>query len=217
MGRPLYYAAVVSVFFFLLLFFLAYYQRSEIGCLLHFHAWCGLSANLECVYEICCTWLAGKIQESKIMQKLPSARHCTTLFGYIFTTKAHVDNQKKNLLNSNIFSRCPHNMVNFGPLMTEIGWRVWGTTANFNGFVVLALSLHRCHSAEINRSLHDVWPSSVMVHCIYIFGSSGPLTEFYQVQNSLCIQVLRSPILATLLHGTWAWASAKLCGMVQGM
>ena len=136
------------------------------------------------------------------MQKLPSARHCTTLFGYIFTTKAHVDIQKKNLLNSNIFSRCPHNMVNFGPLMTEISWRVWDTPANFNGFVVLALSLHRCHSTEINRSLHDVWPSSVMVHCIYIFGSSGPLTEFYQVQNSLCIQVLRSPILATLLHGT---------------
>jgi len=31
-----------------------------------------------------------------------------------------------------------------------------------------------------------------------------PLTEFCRVQNSLCVQVLRSPILAALLHGTRA-------------
>jgi len=29
---------------------------------------------------------------------------------------------------------CAHNMVNFGLLTAEICWRVWGTTANFNGF-----------------------------------------------------------------------------------
>jgi len=29
-------------------------------------------------------------------------------------------------------------MLNFGPLAAEIGWRVWGTPANFNGFRVLA-------------------------------------------------------------------------------
>jgi len=33
-------------------------------------------------------------------------------------------------------SRCPHNMVNFSPLMAEIGSGVWGTPANFNGFRV---------------------------------------------------------------------------------
>jgi len=49
----------------------------------------------------------------------------------------------KNLLNNNISSRCPHNMVNFGPLAAEIDWRVWGTPANFNGFRVLASLLHR--------------------------------------------------------------------------
>jgi len=31
-----------------------------------------------------------------------------------------------------------------------------------------------------------------------------PLTEFYQLQNSLCVQVLRYPILTALLHGTRA-------------
>ena len=56
-----------------------------------------------------------------------------------------------------------------------------------------------------------------MVHYIYNFGDFCPLTEFYQVQTSLCVQVLRSPILAALLHGTPAAWSAKLCNMVQGM
>jgi len=37
---------------------------------------------------------------------------------------------------------------------------------------------------------------------IYIFGGSCPLREFCQVQNSLYVQVLHSPILAALLHGT---------------
>jgi len=48
-----------------------------------------------------------------------------------------IDNRKKNLLNSSISSRCPHNMANFGPLTAEIGSVVWGTPANFNGFRVL--------------------------------------------------------------------------------
>jgi len=59
---------------------------------------------------------------------------------------------KKNLLNGNISSACSHNVVNFGPLAAEIGWRVWGTPANFNGFRVLAKSLfsrfHQQHSTE---------------------------------------------------------------------
>jgi len=44
-------------------------------------------------------------------------------------------------------------------------------------------------------------------HTIYTFsdfGCSCPLTEFYHIQNSLCVQFLRSPILAALLHGTAA-------------
>jgi len=41
-----------------------------------------------------------------------------------------------------------------------------------------------------------------LVRYIYIFGGSCPLMEFCQVQNSLYVQVLRSPILTALLHGT---------------
>ena len=41
------------------------------------------------------------------------------LSGHIFGTKAHIDNRKK-MLNSNISSTCPHNMVNFGTRAAEI-------------------------------------------------------------------------------------------------
>ena len=62
-----------------------------------------------------------KTQDAKSRQKSPSGHHSATLSGYIFATKARIDNQKKNLLSSNTSSTCPHNMANFGPLTAEIG------------------------------------------------------------------------------------------------
>ena len=67
---------------------------------------------------------------------------------------------EKNLLSSNISSTCPHNMVNFGPLVAEIVLLVWGTPANFNGFSVLAVLLHGTlvvgviQTAAFNRGHH---------------------------------------------------------------
>jgi len=78
----------------------------------------------------------------KSRQKSPSAHHRATLSGYIFATKARIDNRKKNLLSSNMSSICPHNMVNFGPLATEIDPVVWGIPANFNRFRILAALRH---------------------------------------------------------------------------
>jgi len=49
------------------------------------------------------------------------------------------------VINSNISSTCPHNMVNCGPLAAEIGSVVWGTPANFNRFRVLASLLQQRH------------------------------------------------------------------------
>jgi len=141
-----------------------------------------------------------KIQDAKISKNSPSAQYCTILLDYIFANKARIHNRKK-FLNSNM-SICLHNMVIFAPLAAEIRWLAWGTPANFNGFRVLASLLQRRHSPEANQTLHGVWPSPGLVHYIYIFGGSCPVRDFCQVQNSLCIQVLRSPILAALLHGT---------------
>jgi len=93
-------------------------------------------------------------------------------------------------------------MANFGPLTAEIGSGVWGTPININGFRVLPSLLQRRRSPEANQTLHDVWPSHGLVHYIYIFGGSCPLTEFCPVQYSLYVQVLRFPVLAALLHGT---------------
>jgi len=62
-----------------------------------------------------------KNRKQKVAKKSPSGHHRTTLSGYIFTTKAHIDNREKNFLSSNISSTRPHTMANFGPLAAEIG------------------------------------------------------------------------------------------------
>ena len=86
-------------------------------------------------------------------------------------------------------------MANFGPLAAEIVSLVWGAPANFNRFRVLASLLQRRRSTEANQTLHDVWPSPARLHYLYTFGGCCPVTEFCQVQNSVCVlQVLRSPI-----------------------
>ena len=61
--------------------------------------------------------------------------------------------RKKNLLSSNISSTCPHNMVNISPLAAEIVLLVWGTSANFNGFRVLAAILHGTLVVSVSQTL----------------------------------------------------------------
>ena len=118
--------------------------------------------------EMCCTRLA----ENTARKKSPFRHHCTTLSGCILATKACIDN-RKNLLNSDTSSTCPHNMVNSSPLTAEIASLVWG-----NRFRVLASLLHRRRSLEANHTLHDVWPSSGLVHYMYIFGGILPAAKF---------------------------------------
>ena len=107
---------------------------------------------------MCCTRLA----ENTGRKKSPFWHHRTTLSGYIFGTKAYIDNRKKNLLSSNTSCTCPDNIVNFGVLTAEICWLVWGTPANFNGFRVLAALLHgtlvvgvsQTAASALNRGCH---------------------------------------------------------------
>ena len=96
--------------FFLSFFFLRLISAVADWMLPCFHAWCCLSANLGCRSETCCTQLAVSTGR-KNLKKSPSGHHRTTLSGYIFTTKACIDNRKKNLLNRNTSSTCPNNMV----------------------------------------------------------------------------------------------------------
>ena len=135
-----------------------------------------------------------KYRTQKIAKKSPSAHHRTTLSA-ISSKLRHLSTIGKTLLCNDISSRCTHNMVNFSLLAAEIGPVVWGTPANFNGFRVLASLLQRRRSTEANQTFHSIWPLPGLVDYIYIFGGCCSVTEFCQVQYSLCVlQVLRSPI-----------------------
>ena len=64
-------------------------------------------------------------------------------------------------------------MVNFGPLADEIGPVVWGTSANFNGFRVLAALLHGSQAVSVRvRHLHvcSAWRPSrwALAHILVI-------------------------------------------------
>ena len=56
------------------------------------------------------------------------------------------------MLSSNISSRRPHNMVNFGLLAAEIDPVVWGTPANFYGFCILAALLHGSQVVSVSQT-----------------------------------------------------------------
>jgi len=137
----------------------------------------------------------------KIAKNSPSGHHRTTLMGCTFATKACIDTQKKAIKQQYLL-HMPPQYGKLGPLADEIGSGVWGTPANLNEFRVLPSLLQWRRSPEANHTLHDVWPSPGLVHYIYIFRGSCYLTEFCPVQNSLYVQVLRSPIFSALLHGT---------------
>jgi len=81
--------------FLFLSFFLLFSSPILSGCRLdvyHTSTRCGLSANLECRSEICCTRLAENTGCKNYAKKSPSGHHRTTLSGYIFA-KASIDNR----------------------------------------------------------------------------------------------------------------------------
>jgi len=96
---------------------------------------------------MCCVWLAGNAGRKK-----SSGHHLTTLSGYIFATKARIDNRKK-LVKQQYLLICQHNMVNFDLLAAEIISLVWGNPANFNGFRILAALLHGTVAVAVSQTL----------------------------------------------------------------
>jgi len=80
----LYLLITFSCCYLFFLFLSSFFPRlisaaPQIECLPYFHTWCALSANLRCRSETCCTRRAEN----------------TRLSGYIFATKARIDNRKK--------------------------------------------------------------------------------------------------------------------------
>jgi len=113
-----------------------------------------------------------KYRTQKMVKNVPSGHHRTTLSGYIFATKARIDN-------------CPHNMVNFGPLAAEIGSGVWGTPANFNGFRVLAVSLHSSQVMGVCQTLRRCTEGATYIRRATITLGIGPHSSLKQFCSSL--------------------------------
>jgi len=194
----------VSFFLFLSLFSSPVLSRHRLDVLglSYFHTWCGLGANLECRSEMCCTRRAANTGRKKIAKNSPSAHNRTTLSGYIFAAKAFIRNRKK-VLNSNTSSICPHNMLNFSPLTAEICSLFWGIQQIWTGFASWS---RYCTDVAQRRStnLCTMFGRLLGWYAIYTLAGDLAPTEFWQVQKSLCVQILLSPILAALLQGTRA-------------
>jgi len=120
------------------------------------------------------------------------------LSGHVFATKAYIDSQKKLVKQQYL----PHMSPQYGELRPTNGWDLLAGLVHHSkfqwvshiSFVSAAASL-----TAVNQTLHDVWPSPGLVHYMYILWGFCPVTEFCHVQNSLCVQLLGSPLLAALL------------------
>ena len=122
-------------------FFLTYSQRLQIVCLPYFHTWCGLSANLECRSEMCCTRLA----ENTGRKKLATNRHLRTIAQFcqaISSQLRHVSTVGKKLVKQQYHL---HVSSKYGELRPTNGWD-------------RLLSLGR------TSKFHLVWPSPELVH-----------------------------------------------------
>jgi len=161
------------------IFCVLYFQRSACSqfqtCILNSHSGHTMCGSMVDIQLPTARWI---YRTQKSRQKSPSVHHrsCTTVSGYIFASQLrHVSTIGKNLLSISMSCRCPHNMVNFGPLAAEIGLPVWGTPANFNGFRVLAALLHGSQLVGVSQTLRH-WTEAgrpwrwALVHIIVSYG-----------------------------------------------
>jgi len=139
-----------------------------------------------------------KYRTQKLHQKSLSAHHRTTLSGYIFATKACIDNRKKLVK--------WQYLVNFGPLTAEIRWQVWGTPANFKGgsrlgFVSAPTSLNGGQPNFV-RSLAVSCTGMLYIHFWGLVPPNGILrTAKFTLRPSLAISYIGSVTARHLSSG----------------
>ena len=96
-----------------------------------------------------------RLAENTGRKKVAKNRHLGTiaqLCRAMSSQLRHVSTIGKNLLSSNMSSRCPPQYGELGPLAAEIALPVWGTPANFNGFRVLAALLHGSQVVGVSQT-----------------------------------------------------------------
>jgi len=163
---------------------------------------------------MCCTRLAGNTGR-EMMQRSPSAHHRTTLSGYIFATKARIDNGK-NLLNRNI---SPY-ALQYGELWLTSGWDRFvnlGHPRKFQqvsclGLVTAATSFTE-GQPNFARCLAFSWAATLYIH----LRGSCPWWNFATCKihftSKSCVLLYWQ--LVTARHSSSG--RQPNCGMVQGM
>jgi len=149
-------------------------------------------------------------------QKTPSVHHRTTLSGYVFTTKACIDNRKKKLVKQQCFLQMS---PQYGELRPTNGWDRFGSflapqqiSTGFASWLRYCTNIAHWRPVKLYTMFGHLLGWYTYTH----FCGLLPVAEFCHLRNSLCVQVLCS-VLAALLHATPAASSAKLCGVVQRM
>ena len=109
----------------------------------------------------------------------------------------------------------PHMFSQYGELRPTNSWDRFGSLGHPSKFqpvsrlrfITAPMSLNR-RQQHFAGCLAVFWAGTLYIH----FWGLLPPTEFFQLQNSFCIQVLHCPILPALLHGTRAAGiSQTLC------
>jgi len=153
---------------------------------------------------MCCT----RVAENTERKNYAKNRHLLTitqLCRAVSSQLRHISTIRKTSLNGNISSICLHNMVNFGPVTAEIRWRVWGTSANFNGFRVLASLLQRRRSPEANQTLQNVLPSPGLVTLYILFQGLLPPDGIVPAAKF----TLRPSLAFSYIRSVTAWHSSS--------
>jgi len=154
-----------------------------------------------CMSKMCCTRLA----ENTGRKKMPSNRHLGTivqLWRAISSQLRHVSTIGKKLINEQYVIRMSpqydeRRPTNNSDLLANLGHPSKFQPVSHLGFVTAPTSLNGGQQSFAGC----LAVSCAVTLCIY-FGDSCLLEEFWQLQSSLCVQVLCSLTLAALLHGT---------------
>jgi len=121
---------------------------------------------------MCCARLAEYTGCKKIAICAPSQN----FVGLYLRNKVCIDN-RKNLLNSNISSTCPHNIVKFGLHRRSV--REFGHPSKFQR--VSHLGIVTAPTSLSGGQLNFARCLAVLVHYIYVIGGSCPLVQFCYV------------------------------------
>jgi len=116
---------------------------------------------------MCCTRLAENT-DATIAKNSPSGYHHTTLSGYIFTTKAHIDNRKKKYVKQQYL---PHMSLQYGELWPTSSWDLLASLGNPCKFQRVS----RLGSITAQHSRGERQPNFVALnrgHHLYLAGQS---------------------------------------------